>query len=268
MGGSIIVGSQALVGASVVVGGATGTVLTSNQLYVQGSGTLYIGNAGSGAVNISNASAATSVLGNLSVAGLISATGGINIPGVGTNGLYPGNGDGASYTVYDMRMAIWWGLGMTTYDGTCHGYYNARSGIWDTQGGYNVNGTSVIDSSRSITSAGITASGSITSTGNITAANVLQVAGGSVTINSNQMYTASGALYLQYSNTTGGVNICTNGGGTAIGGSLAVSGTITAQLTEQLHHGAKPASVYHSCWRRRSKRVHRDDFPGALVRLH
>jgi hypothetical protein len=61
----------------------------------------------------------------------------------GTNGLSGGTGDGASYSLYNLTMNIWWGLGIKTYDGSVNGFYDARTGRWDVKAGYRVNGVDV-----------------------------------------------------------------------------------------------------------------------------
>ncbi|RVU03493.1 hypothetical protein EOE18_15330 [Novosphingobium umbonatum] len=61
----------------------------------------------------------------------------------GWNGFQSGTGDGASWTTYNTSMKIWWGLGMMTYDGSINGYYDARQGLWNVKGGYQVNGNAV-----------------------------------------------------------------------------------------------------------------------------
>lgn len=56
------------------------------------------------------------------------------------NNLAAGNGDGASYTLYNVALTVWWGLALKSYDGTVNGYYDARLGQWDVKTGYRVNG--------------------------------------------------------------------------------------------------------------------------------
>ena len=61
----------------------------------------------------------------------------------GVNLFKAGTGDGASYSTFNLNMQGWQGMGMSSYDGTVHGYYDFRQGIWDTLGGFKVNGVPV-----------------------------------------------------------------------------------------------------------------------------
>lgn len=63
--------------------------------------------------------------------------------GIGTNGFVTGNGDAASYATQNVRLQIWNGLGISTYDGSIQGFYDARNGRWDTKAAPRVNGTDV-----------------------------------------------------------------------------------------------------------------------------
>lgn len=63
--------------------------------------------------------------------------------GPGNNGLSGGNGDGATYSTYNLTMNLWFGLGIKTYDGSVNGVYDARAGRWDVKSGYRVNGLDV-----------------------------------------------------------------------------------------------------------------------------
>ncbi|MGV1762791.1 hypothetical protein [Rhizobium rhizogenes] len=65
--------------------------------------------------------------------------------GVGVrNGARGGNGDGASYSTYNMILSGHWGMGMETYDGSINGYYDFRAGKWDTKGGFFKNGVEAV----------------------------------------------------------------------------------------------------------------------------
>jgi hypothetical protein len=68
------------------------------------------------------------------------SSGGFAIPGGGTNAIYLGNGDGASFSNYNTKLRLHWGLGMETFDGAIHGYYDSRTGKWDVHDGYYVSG--------------------------------------------------------------------------------------------------------------------------------
>lgn len=67
----------------------------------------------------------------------------IDTPYGSVNNLQQGTGDGASYTLYNIALNAWYGLGMKTYDGSVNGFYDARAGVWDTKGVPRVNGTPV-----------------------------------------------------------------------------------------------------------------------------
>lgn len=72
-----------------------------------------------------------------------SMAGGLTLQGTGTNGLYNGTGDGASYTTHNFILKGHFGMGLATYDNSVNGFYDFRSGTWDVKGGYRVNGTPV-----------------------------------------------------------------------------------------------------------------------------
>ena len=63
--------------------------------------------------------------------------------GAGQNGLSPGNGDGATYSIFNIALDCWYGLGLRTYDGSVNGFYDARAGRWDVRSGYRINGVDV-----------------------------------------------------------------------------------------------------------------------------
>ncbi len=69
----------------------------------------------------------------------------LNVTGFGSdNWLAKGNGDAASYTTFNVEMRGWWGLGMSTYDGSINGFYDFRVGKWDTKGGFFKNGVEAV----------------------------------------------------------------------------------------------------------------------------
>lgn len=79
-----------------------------------------------------------------------SITGNVSAPSftfssaAGTCQITGGTGDGASYSVYNMKIRSHWGIGFETYNGSINGYYDARSGKWDTKGGFFRDGVSVL----------------------------------------------------------------------------------------------------------------------------
>lgn len=52
-----------------------------------------------------------------------------------------GTGDGASYATYNTKLALWWGLGIASYDDIIRAYFDSRVGKWDVKDGYYVDGT-------------------------------------------------------------------------------------------------------------------------------
>ena len=116
---------------------ATGTMTATNFI---GPGT---GLTGTGASFTAGTANSLTTANSYTVAGLV-ATSALNLPQWGgTNMFKPGTADGASYTSYDVNFELWYGLGMSTYDGSVNGYYDARFGVWDTKGGFKVNGVAV-----------------------------------------------------------------------------------------------------------------------------
>ena len=65
------------------------------------------------------------------------------VGGGGQNGISGGNGDAASYSVFNMAFDVWYGLGIRTFDGSVNGFYDARAGRWDVKAGYRINGVDV-----------------------------------------------------------------------------------------------------------------------------
>ncbi|HEV2681719.1 MAG TPA: hypothetical protein VGV14_14535, partial [Rhodanobacter sp.] len=71
-------------------------------------------------------------------------TGTVTVPSnAGTMTFKTGTGDNATYALHNVRMHLHWGLGIEDYAGNVQGVYDARAGIWDTKGGYKVNGQAV-----------------------------------------------------------------------------------------------------------------------------
>ncbi len=73
----------------------------------------------------------------------ITMGGSLNLIGAGTNSFQNGNGDAATYATHNVRMLLWNGLGISTYDGSINGVYDARAGRWDTKAAPRVNGADV-----------------------------------------------------------------------------------------------------------------------------
>lgn len=133
----------------------------------------------------------------------------------GTNGLSNGTGDGASYSIFNIALDCWNGLGIRTFDGSVNGFFDARAGRWDVKAGYRINGVDVwhpnndgsgsgLDAdlldglhaasfARVDAPAGVTFAGGVTvpylqSTGSIDVAGTARVAG--VTINTGDVFIA------------------------------------------------------------------------------
>ncbi|WP_158812081.1 hypothetical protein [Beijerinckia sp. L45] len=166
-----------------------------------------------------------SVLGTLGVSGTATFTGpviansSLQIAGAGTNLLEAGTGDGSSFSTYNVNLQLWQSLAISTYDGSVHGRYDARSGFWDCLGGFYVNGTAAIDGGRNANLATVNASGNINTSGGLNVQNTLDVTG-------NQVYTTNNAtLYLNY-NSSGGIQL---GSGTlSTNGNISSANAITA----------------------------------------
>lgn len=62
----------------------------------------------------------------------------------GVNYIKQGNGDGASYSTYNLEIGSWWGIGMKDQAGNVNGYYNARQGLWAVKKGYHVGDIAVL----------------------------------------------------------------------------------------------------------------------------
>ena len=73
-----------------------------------------------------------------------SFSGVVGLPGVSANEFKMGTADGASYSQYNLAMKGWWGMGMQDHTNTVNGYYDFRSGKWDTKGGTFKNGTEYV----------------------------------------------------------------------------------------------------------------------------
>ncbi|MGC5777569.1 hypothetical protein J4O73_02390 [Methylobacterium sp. NFXW15] len=74
---------------------------------------------------------------------ILNMVGTLTLAGTGTNQFQAGNGDAATYATHNVRMLLWNGLGLSTYDGSINGFYDARAGRWDTKAAPRVNGTDV-----------------------------------------------------------------------------------------------------------------------------
>lgn len=71
-------------------------------------------------------------------------TGTIGLPSfAGTGSIAAGTGDAATRTVHNVRFRSWWGIGFSDNSDTVHGVYDARTGTWDVDGGYKVNGNPI-----------------------------------------------------------------------------------------------------------------------------
>jgi hypothetical protein len=116
----------------------------------------------------------------------------ITLPsGAGTNQIGPGTGDGASYSTYNVYIKTWYGLAIRDYADTVRIVVDARSGTLDVIGGYRINGTTVIDSSRNLTNIGTIGSGAITCS---------TVSG--TTLTASTSHNTSGSAVYQVSGTT------------------------------------------------------------------
>lgn len=62
----------------------------------------------------------------------------LGLPGTGTNSFTAGTGDGATYSTYNTRLHLHYGLGIEDVTGNVKGLYDARAGRWTVQGGYTI----------------------------------------------------------------------------------------------------------------------------------
>ena len=103
--------------------------------------------AGSCTGNSATATTAAACSGNSATAttatnqsgGTVAATTGsfsstITLPGTGTNQIYAGTGDNATFTTYNVGIQSWWGLGFRSYDGTVRTMLDTRTGNFWTLG--------------------------------------------------------------------------------------------------------------------------------------
>ena len=197
---------------------------------------LYIQNIGSGfGVNISAPNSNTNILGNINVTGSSLFASTITLPGIGGNYIKNGTGDGASYTKYNIQITGSNGIGFTTYDGSIHGFYDTRQGIWDVLGGYNIATIPVIDFNRNFYATGINATSISTSvlnvTGNTNFSNLystsLTISGPVSLANSTSSTQLQGTVYLaNYQNSGGNIpsSVGTSG--------LCITWNYTASLGE------------------------------------
>ena len=162
-------------GAITSSAGISGTTLTASTSHnTSGTGVYQV--AGTTVINSSRNLTNIGTIGCgaiTSSAGISGTTGSfsgiITLPsGFGTNDIGPGTGDGASYSTYNIYIRTWFGLAIRDYGGTVRMVADARSGTWDVIGGYKINGTTVIDSSRNLTNIGTISSGAITTAGSLT----------------------------------------------------------------------------------------------------
>ena len=63
-------------------------------------------------------------------------TGTVTIPGIGTNLIKSGTGDGATQTNHNVVLKLWYGIALSTYDNTVHAWFDARAGAWAAEGGF------------------------------------------------------------------------------------------------------------------------------------
>jgi hypothetical protein len=81
--------------------------------------------------------------------------------GGGTSFIGGGNGDGASYSLYNIKISGWWGMGLVDGStGNTKGFFDFRTGFFDVAGGYRVNGTNVVLNNGGQASISITGSAS------------------------------------------------------------------------------------------------------------
>jgi hypothetical protein len=71
-------------------------------------------------------------------------TGDLGLNGVSNNFIRMGTGDGASYSTFNFSINGWFGMGMKDHTGTVRGYYDFRTGTWDTLGGSKKNGVAAV----------------------------------------------------------------------------------------------------------------------------
>jgi hypothetical protein len=80
----------------------------------------------------------------------------------GTCTIGAGTGDNATLSSYNIFFKTWWGLAIRDYADSVRMVADARAGTWNVTGGYQISGTTVIDSSRNLTNVGTIGSGGIT----------------------------------------------------------------------------------------------------------
>ncbi len=105
---------------------------------------LTVAEAAQARANIGAAAAdAPSFTGSASFKDDVAVAGSLGLAGSGTNRFQAGTGDAATYDKHNVRLQLWNGLGISTYDGTVKGIYDARAGRWDTKAAPRVDGKDV-----------------------------------------------------------------------------------------------------------------------------
>lgn len=126
---------------------ATATALVSamaNRVRFDAAQTLSASEAAQARANIGAAGRdAPTFTGAASFQGDVALSGNLGLAGTGTNRFQAGPGDGATYDQHNVRLQLWYGLGISTYDGTVKGVYDARAGRWDTKAAPRVDGRDV-----------------------------------------------------------------------------------------------------------------------------
>ena len=108
----------------------------------------------------------------------------------GTSGIFNGNGDQANYTTHNVKFKGWWGMGMYDHTDTVRGYYDFRTGKWDTLGGFYKNGVEMYHPGNKPTPSDVgalaTTGGTLTGTLTIDCS----------TFNTMQLYTEEGTAQI------------------------------------------------------------------------
>lgn len=91
----------------------------------------------------------------------------------GVTHIVMGTGDAATYATHNTRLHLHNGLGIEDYSGTVRGVYDARTGVWDTKGGFRWDGNPV----PNIYGFGASGNWNINITGTAAAANTVVTVG-------------------------------------------------------------------------------------------